>query len=334
MTTKKTTPLLIALMILSVTLVAVWAQDDVAPVSVPKSELPKVSNPIAFSMLREALLACGTTLKELDAQFETVKLAPSTWQPAVSAMREQWDGYMGRAQEAMLKNLPANIAGDLVKNQLQPWASEYRRFIKTVIITPSNVAVAWKYTIDQRTSTWRGLPKNMKSIMGALKEEADAIFYEYEELKAYADSVGEIGLAEMPEHNRMKARARALVTRTANLGRMLSDKQKNLIRIFKEESPANYETVLNQKLVTVWDMLGEFSEYPNVLQGWKDIVAGWFEICYDRFDEYTKQYEIAKKSCEPITKTTIFNDYPPLKGLYFSNLDKNMIALMKLINGM
>ena len=336
MTTRKPTALVIAVLILSTTFAAVWAQeDDVAPVSTPKSDLPKVSDPIAFSNLREALLACGTTLKELDAQFETVKLAPSTWQPAVSAMREQWDGYMGRAQEAMLKNLPANIAGDLVKNQLKPWASEYRRFIKAVIITPSNVAVAWKYTIDQRTATWRGLPNNMKSITSSLKEEADAIFYEYEELRAYVDNAdGDMSLADMAEHTKMKARARNLVTRTANLGRMLSDKQKNLVRIFKEEHPDNYEKVLNQQLVNVWDIDGEFAEYPNVLQGWKDTVAWWFDVCYDRFDEYVKQYEIAKTACEPITKTTIFNDYPPLKGLYVSNLDKNMIALKKEIDGM
>ena len=325
---------LIALLIVSSALVAVWAQDDVAPVSTPKSQLPKVSDAIAFSNLREALMACGNTLKELDAQFETDRLAPSTWQPMVSAMREQWDGYMGRAQQAMLKNIPANIAGDLVKNQLKPWASEYRRFIKAVIITPSNVAVAWKYTIDQRTATWKGLPRNIKSIMSSLKEEADAIAYEYADLEAYANSAGDIGLADMTEHIKMKSRAKALVTRTGNLGSMLSDKQKNLTRIFKEEHPDNYEKVLNTQLVKVWDILGEFPQYPNVLQGWKDIVAEWFDVCYDRFEEYTKQYDLAKKSCDPIIKGTLFDNFPPLKGLYFSNLDKNAIELKKRIDGM
>ena len=330
----RTTPLLIALVILSVTLVAVWAQDDTAPASVPTSNLPKVNDPVALSNMREALMACGNTLKELDAEFNKLKVAPSTWQPAVSGMREQWDSYMGRAAQAMLKNLPKNIGPDLVKNQLNPWASEYRQFIRTVIITPSNAAVTWKYTVDQRTATWKGLPNNIKSIMSTIKEEADAIVYEYEDLKAYADSADEVGFEGMAELARMKGRARSLVMRTRNLGSMLSDKQKNLTRIFKEEHPDEYKKMMETLFTKSWDIGGDFPDYPNVLAGWKDIVAGWMLTCIDRYDEYAKQYEIAKKSCEPILKATIFNDYPPLKGLYFSNLDMNMIALQKQIDGL
>ena len=335
MTIKTTTPLLIGLLILSVTFVAVWAQQDpVAPATTPKSQLPKVNDPVALSNMREALMACGNTLTALDAEFSKLKLAPSTWQPAAAAMLEQWDTYMGRATRSMLKNLPKNIGSDLVKNQLNPWVAQYRGFIRTVIIAPSNAAVSWKYTVDQRTSTWKGLPRNTKSIIGSLKEEADDIGYEYEELKAYADSAGDVGFADMSEHSRMKTRARILVTRTQNLGSMLSDKQKNLTRIFKDEHPDTYGKVLETTILKPWSLEGEYPDYPAVLSGWKDTVSEWGRVCIDRYDEYAKQYEIAKTSCEPIIKGTIFKNYPPLRDLYFSNLEMNVRELQKQIDGM
>ena len=115
---------------------------------------------------------------------------------------------------------------------------------------------------------------------------------------------------------------------------MLSDKQTNLNRIFKEEHPDEYKKMMETLFTKSWDIGGNFPDYPNVLAGWKDIVADWMHVCIQRYDEYAKQYDIAKKACDPIIRAPIFDDYPPLKGLYFSNLDMNMIALQKELDGL
>jgi hypothetical protein len=283
--------------------------------------------------LEEAVLAGLDDLRELDTMFVQFQLEPATWLASARAMQDRWDTYMAKAAEMLIDTQDEDRAADIIESDLDPWAEEYRRFISNVIIAPGNAAMGWKLVIELRMDAHGRMPGEYQAIMAGFRAEADAIVETYRELKAYADSDVDTGI-DATAHARRRAEARALVVYARNLGSALTDKQRNLIQVFQEGDPNNFKDTLDTMVAEYWDIDGEYRDYPHVLPAWKQLVVEWVHACVEAYDEFVTQYENAKEACLPIIEGTLFSDYPLFRGLYFSNLDRNVLALQARIDGM